>query len=99
MSLDENSFMECEFHGIRKPTFICRHLHHGSKRGFFEGTNSELPWLKLAWCQKCERISNTIGRIPLIGYPMYLWCSKPMCICEGCYEVIRARNLPPNPDP
>ena len=96
MSLDENSFMECELHGIRKPTFICRHLQHGRGLGFFQEANSELPWLKQAWCRKCEWVLNTISRIPLIGYPIYMWYSKPMFICEGCMDVIRDRNLGPH---
>ena len=95
MTLDQNSFMECELHGNRKPTFICRHLQYGRALGFFEETASDAPWLKQAWCRKCERVLNTISRIPLIGYPIYVWYSKPMFICEGCFDVIRRRNHTP----
>jgi hypothetical protein len=93
VSLTESSFMECASHGKRKPTFICRHLQYGRGLGFFEEPAVDAPWLKQAWCAKCERVLDTISRIPLIGYPLYVRYSKPMLICEGCFEVIRSRNL------
>jgi hypothetical protein len=96
MSFDENSRMECDLHGIRRPTLICHHLQHGLGLGFFEEPGTGRPWLRQAWCRKCERVLDTIGRIPLIGYPIYEWYSKPLFLCEGCLEVIRSRNLAPH---
>jgi hypothetical protein len=96
MSLDENSRMECELHGIRRPTLVCKHLQHGRGSGFFEEPGDGRPWLRQAWCRNCERVLDTIGRIPVIGYPIYLWYSKPLFVCEGCFEVILGRNLASN---
>jgi len=33
--LNKDSIMECSRHGDRKPAFVCRHLQHGEKIGFF----------------------------------------------------------------
>lgn len=84
--------MECRRHGIRRPTFICRHLKDGNNIGFFEvaeeDLDPDLPF-KNAWCGQCERV-----RLEQDGE----WndtseeFAKPMAICEGCYEEIKVRN-------
>ena len=93
MALDEQSFMECPIHGVRKPTFICNHLQHGRGLGFFEHQATDRPWLREAVCRACERVANVFTRIPFVGYPIYVRYSKPLFICEGCFDTIRDRNL------
>ena len=86
--------MECPHHGLRRPTFICRHLHHGRGLGFnqpIEPPDPEWPF-ENAWCDACDRILREEGE----------WNDKSenfariMAICEGCFCEIKARNQRPD---
>jgi hypothetical protein len=89
--LSRTSVVECPEHGQRKPAFICKHLQHGIRIGFFqpdEGPNSEEPW-EMAWCEDCNKVLAQEGE----------WNDRSeafagvMLICDGCFEIIRERNV------
>ena len=90
-ALDEHSFMECPRHGKRRPTIICRHLQHGTDRGFNvpDEPDPEMPWLRTAWCNACDGVLQQEG----------CWndrsedFAKILFVCEGCFEVVRKRNV------
>ncbi len=89
-SLNKNSVMECERHGINKPSFICKHLQHGVGIGFNEPNEEpdpEYPF-KEAWCNECDTVLMEQGEWNDIseGY------AEVMAICEGCFNEIKERN-------
>ena len=93
MALAASSQMvECGEHGPRYPAFVCRHLRHGTGRGFFAMHDSGDPHMKQGQCYRCGMISLFIGSIPFVGYRLWVWFSRPEFVCSECFEVIRARN-------
>jgi len=82
--------MQCPRHGLRRPTFICKHLQHGKGLGFNqpdEPPNIEFSY-KNAWCDKCDHFLQEEGE----------WNDRSerfagiLAICEGCFEEIKKRN-------
>jgi hypothetical protein len=51
------------------------------------------PLAKQGQCFRCGMFSLIIGSIPLVGYRLWVWYSRPMVVCSGCFEEIRLRNL------
>ena len=86
--------MECPRHGLKRPSFICRHLQYGKQYGKKLGFNQpdELPnpdWpFENAWCDKCNQFLRKEGE----------WNDKSegfagiVAICEGCFKEIKRRN-------
>lgn len=85
--------MICAEHGAVGPAYICRHLHRGTKRGFFSMIDSDDPHAKQGQCFRCGMVSLIIGSIPLVGYRLWVWYSRPILICAECFEEIRVKNL------
>ena len=57
-NLTKDSMMECLRHGLKRPTFICRHLQYGKELGFnrpAESLDPEWPF-ENAWCDKCDEV-------------------------------------------
>ena len=82
--------MECPHHGLRRPTFICRHLQYGKGLGFNQPDVLLDPeWqFENAWCDKCDEVLQREGE----------WNDKSesfagiTAIREGCFEEIKKRN-------
>lgn len=81
--------VRCGQHGVNPQAIVCKHLLFGKYLGFFcdlEDPHNPYPD---AWCHGCELI-----RLEHNG-----WSSATeelmelACICGGCYEEIRERNL------
>lgn len=89
-TLNKDSKTECPRHGLRKPSFICKHLQHGDGVGFFEPEETpEEDWpFKNAWCAECEAVAIEQGGWNNVSERH----AQIMPICEGCYEEIRQRN-------
>lgn len=91
--LNKDSRMDCPRHGLRWPTFICRHLQHGEGLGFKQPDDPPDPdWpFQNAWCDACEEFWAEEGE----------WNDRSegfagiMAICEECFEEIKARNIKP----
>lgn len=84
--------VHCERHGDRRQAFVCDHLLHGTRQGFFAGEDPGNPHPD-AWCAQCEQIRITHGGSsgewneksePLI---------KIRLVCGDCYEEIKQSNL------
>ena len=82
--------VDCREHGIRDPTFVCRHLASGVGSGFHRGHDDDDPdrlWPD-AWCDACERVRQSEGE----------WNDRSeafagvQLLCDGCYQAIRERN-------
>ena len=88
--LTKDSKMECARHGLRRPAFICQHLHYGENVGFFEPDEDPDPdWpFRNAWCAECEAFAIEQGGWNEISEDF----AQVMPICEGCYEEIKQRN-------
>ena len=89
-NLTKDSMMECPRHGLRRSTFICKHLQYGKELGFNqpdEPLDPEWPF-ENAWCDKCDKVLSEEGE----------WNDKSesfagiMAICEGCFAEIKMRN-------
>ena len=89
-NLTKDCMMECQRHGLRRPTFICKHLQYGKGLGFNrpdESLDPEWPF-ENAWCEKCDKFLKIEGE----------WNGKSesfagiMAICEGCFAEIKKRN-------
>jgi hypothetical protein len=88
--LSKDSMMECRRHGLRSPTFICKHLQVGVSVGFNQPDEPPDPdWpFQTAWCDACEEVRSEEGA----------WNDRSegfagiLAICEGCFDEIRKRN-------
>lgn len=90
--LTENSMIECPRHGLRPPAVICRHLEQGRDLGFFQpdaDPEDPQPWLQHAWCGDCDAVLEDEGDWTERAEAF----AQPYCVCEGCLEDIRKRNL------
>jgi len=89
---DTPTMMNCNDHGVLRPAYICRHLRRGKKLGFFAMTDESDPQTKQGQCFRCGMISLIVGSIPIIGYRIWVWYSRPEMVCSECFENIRERN-------
>ena len=82
--------MECNSHGVQKPSFICHHLRYGEKAGFVEASEDPDPDypFREAWCGTCDKVLLEQGEWNDVseGHAQF------MAICEGCLNEIKARN-------
>ena len=82
--------VHCDRHGDRRKAYVCDHLLHGEKRGFFNSTDDPTNPHPDAWCSTCEGIKAAHGGE---------WNEKSEAlitvrlVCGECYEEIRARNI------
>ncbi|MBA1146760.1 hypothetical protein H0Z60_06770 [Ectothiorhodospiraceae bacterium WFHF3C12] len=90
--LTENSMIECQRHGLRPPAVICQHLERGRDLGFFQpdpDPDDPQSFIQHAWCGHCDEVLEAEGD----------WTDRaqafaaPYCVCEGCLDDIRKRNL------
>jgi hypothetical protein len=89
-NLTKDSMMECPHHGLRRPTFICRHLQYGKGLGFNQPDVLLDPeWsFENAWCDKCDEVLQREGE----WNDKYESFAGIMAICESCFEEIKKRN-------
>jgi hypothetical protein len=82
--------VHCDKHGTGYAAFVCRHLLHGSGRGFFCSDNGPCPD---AWCAACDALMMQTGH----------WTEEAekfagiRVVCNRCYRNIRRRNLVRSP--
>jgi hypothetical protein len=92
--------MICKLHGESHATFICHHLAHGSRVGFYYGNEDDIR--PDAWCYECDQnLMQNDGE----------WNDKTesfakiMVICAYCYDNVRLLNeipykrIPPQSNP
>ena len=82
----------CERHGDMQETFVCEHLLHGSRLGFFTDPKDENNPRPDAWCSSCENVRSAHGgwneeSEALINVKL---------LCGGCYDEIKGRNVLPS---
>jgi len=82
--------IHCERHGDMQEAFVCEHLLHGSRLGFFTDAEDTSNLRPDAWCSKCELVKLEHGGV---------WNEESEAlitikhVCGGCYDEIKARNI------
>lgn len=85
--------IECDRHGPARMAFVCQHLVHGSKQGFWHSDNGPYPD---AWCDACDDRMMTVGHWTAAAQR----AARITLVCHRCYVNIRRRNrAPPGPKP
>jgi len=79
--------VRCERHGESQEAFMCKHLLHGTRLGFFCDADDPTNPYPDAWCSNCERVR---GESREFSHEYALATFK--LVCEVCYEEIRAKN-------
>ena len=84
--------VDCGAHGKQLPTYVCRHLAHGSGLGFVEPCGPMPPENdypeQTAWCDECERIRKKQNGWDDISEGF----AGITMICSECFEAARLRN-------
>ena len=82
------TMVHCDRHGDRRKAYVCDHLLHGEKLGFFSSTDDPTNPHPDAWCSSCEHLRRAHGD----------WNEETEAlitirlVCGDCYEEIKARN-------
>ena len=89
--LNANSRMTCKRHGEHLPSFICRHLQHGTGLGFNQPEDRpDADWpFEQAWCDDCQMVLEDEGEWNDTSEAY----AGVMAICEGCFFEIKSRNM------
>jgi hypothetical protein len=90
---DQYKTVHCDRHGDRPEAYVCDHLLHGTRQGFFAGDDAGNPYPD-AWCSKCEQIRVTHGRSDGEWNEKSIALLKVKLVCGDCYEEIKGRNSP-----
>ena len=81
--------VHCQQHGDNREAFVCEHLLHGSRLGFFSDLDDPSNPYPDAWCSSCERIKVEHGGWTDESHAV----TKIRLICGQCYEEIKAKNI------
>jgi hypothetical protein len=96
MELSESAvrykMVHCQTHGDRREAFVCDHLLHGTRQGFFTGDEAGNPYPD-AWCSMCDQIRATFGGGDGAWNEKSEALIKVRLVCGDCYEEIKARNI------
>lgn len=98
MNLNEsatpNSFRttHCERHGDMQEAFVCEHLLHGSRLGFFTDPKDTSNPRPDAWCSSCEQVRLEHGGWNDESEALI----KVKLVCGGCYDEIKTGNILPS---
>src|ERR1700728_167149 len=94
MRAEDNSNIEtksisCGRHGeAREQAFVCKHLLHGTGRGFFFDRANDDPHPD-GWCNACERLRVDNGGEWTEALTKQI---NIQLVCDRCYQEIRERN-------
>lgn len=84
---DQTETVECGEHGLSYATFVCRHLAHGSGRGFFYNDDPD-DSRPDAWCAECDAVMMADG-----GWNEENEKSAGITLlCAGCYDQAKERD-------
>jgi hypothetical protein len=92
---EDNSFVECNVHELRRRAFVCQRLNNKIQVGFeeafdtFEGMELDGEEDFQAWCSKCEIVRQKEGE----WNDNSMEFAKIKVICEGCYFDMKELNL------
>jgi hypothetical protein len=81
--------VHCDKHGDRRQAFVCNHLVHGTRQGFFTASGDATNPYPDAWCSNCQQIRLAHGGE---------WNAQSEAlidvrlVCGGCYDEIKQRN-------
>jgi hypothetical protein len=85
--------VHCERHGDRREAYICDHLLHGTRQGFFTDADETVNPYPDAWCSKCDLIRSTYGGADGDWNDKSGAMIKVRLVCGDCYEEIKSRNI------
>jgi hypothetical protein len=91
-STDCHKLVHCDRHGDRREAFVCDHLLHEKRQGFFFGDDPGNPHPD-AWCSKCEKIRLTHARADGEWNEKSEALLTVRLVCGDCYEEIKKRNV------
>jgi len=86
---DASLLVECCTHGPAFATFVCRHVVFGTGQGFVASGEDPDDPCPDAWCDKCNRRQLASGGAWTDETEAF---AEITLLCNGCYEVARARN-------
>jgi len=94
MTLESRATNQCEMvycdkHGDRRKAYVCDHLLHGSRQGFFTACDDPTNPDPDAWCSKCQQIRLHGGEWNETSEALI----KVRLVCRDCYEEIKERNV------
>lgn len=83
--------VHCDRHGDRRKAYVCDHLLHGARQGFFTASDEkETNPHPDAWCSKCQQIRLDHGGEWNETSEALI---KVRLVCGDCYEEIKERNV------
>ena len=86
--------VSCTKHGDVGPAYICRHLHRGTRLGFFSMHDQDDPTAKQGQCFRCGMFSLIIGSIPLMGYRLWVWLDNCTTVLDSSAMSALGRKRP-----
>lgn len=81
----DDETITCDRHGPARMAFVCRHLVHGSRQGFWHSDNGPYPD---AWCDACDDRMMKVGHSTAASQRY----AKITLVCHHCCVNIRRRN-------
>jgi len=84
--------VHCDRHGDRRAAYICDHLLHGTRQGFFAGDDPGNTHPD-AWCSSCEQIRLAHAGSDGEWNEKSIALLKVRLVCGDCYEEIKHRNI------
>ncbi len=90
---DQYKTIHCDRHGDRRAAYICDHLLHGTRQGFFTDPDEKANPHPDAWCSRCDliRLAHDVGDGEWNEESEAL--VKVRLVCGDCYEGIKERNV------
>jgi hypothetical protein len=90
-SADHYKVVHCDKHGDRREAFVCDHLLHGTRQGFFSADDPGNPHPD-AWCWKCEQLRSAHAGADGEWNEKSEALLKVRLVCGDCYQEIKGRN-------
>lgn len=91
-SAPQYKVVHCQTHGDKREAFVCDHLLHGTRQGFFVGDEPGNPYPD-AWCSMCDQIRSAHGGADGEWNEKSEALIKVRLVCGDCYLEIKARDV------
>ena len=91
-SASQYKVVHCQMHGDRREAFVCDHLLHGARQGFFAADEPGNPYPD-AWCSVCDKIRSSRGGANGEWNQKSEALIQVRLVCGDCYDEIKVRNV------
>ena len=92
IAADQHKVVHCERHGDRRQAFVCDHLLHGARQGFFSADDPGNPHPD-AWCSRCEQVRSAHAGADGEWNQKSERLLRVRLVCGHCYEEIKGKNV------